>query len=128
MRRREIIALLCGAGASLAGSFVARGQAPDRMRRIAVLMDRAVDDPEAQARLALFLRGLREAGWVVGRNFSIEYRWGAADAERSRGHAGALAALEPEGHPGFGQPRRDGLAAGESCRAVPIVFVSVGLA
>ena len=41
---------------------------------------------------------------------------------KSRPCRGA-AALEPEGHPGFGQPRRDGLAAGESCRAVPLVLL-----
>ena len=50
MRRREFITLLRGATA--AGPFAAGAQQPDRMRRIGVLMNRAADDPDGQARLA----------------------------------------------------------------------------
>jgi hypothetical protein len=61
MRRREFIALFGGGVASW--PVVARGQQPERMRRIGVLMDFPADDPEAQARIAAFSRGCRnEAG------------------------------------------------------------------
>jgi hypothetical protein len=32
-------------------------------------------DPEAQSRVAALEHGLREPGWVKGRNVWIEYRW-----------------------------------------------------
>ena len=48
------------------------------MRRIGVLMNRAADDPEGQARLAAFLQGLQQLGWTDGRNVRIDTRWGEA--------------------------------------------------
>src|SRR6266478_2285615 len=66
------------------------------MRRIGVLMNLAADDPEAQARLAAFHQGLQEAGWAVGRNLRIDYRWGAGDADRFRRYAAELVALVPD--------------------------------
>jgi hypothetical protein len=38
----------------------------ERMRRVGVLMSVAADGPEGQARLAAFLDGLRQAGWIEG--------------------------------------------------------------
>jgi putative ABC transport system substrate-binding protein len=59
-------------------------------------MNLAADDAEGQARLAAFLQGLQEAGWAVGRNASIDIRWGAGDAERYRTYAAELVALAPD--------------------------------
>jgi putative ABC transport system substrate-binding protein len=72
MRRREFLTLLGGA---VALPLVARAQQSERMRRIGVLMGLVASDPEAQSRVAAFENGLRELGWVKGRNLSIEYRW-----------------------------------------------------
>jgi putative tryptophan/tyrosine transport system substrate-binding protein len=92
--RREFITLLGGAAAAL--PLAARGQQPERMRRIGVLMNLDSDDAEGQARNAAFLQGLQELGWTVGRNVRIEYRWGAGDAELFRRHASELVALAPD--------------------------------
>src|ERR1700726_1067257 len=90
MRRREFISLLGGAAAWPSG---ARAQQSDRLRRFGLLMHTAPDDPEGQTRMARFLQGLQEAGWVVGRNVEIETRWAAGDAERFRKFAAELVGL-----------------------------------
>jgi putative tryptophan/tyrosine transport system substrate-binding protein len=72
MKRREFITLLGSAAA--AWPLAARAQQPERMRRIGVLMNVAADDPEAQARKVAYLTGLREHGWIEGRNIRIESR------------------------------------------------------
>ena len=84
MMRRDFVALLGGAAvaSSVSWPFAARGQQADRMRRVGVLGSRATDDPEGQARLAVFLQRLQEGGWTDGRNMQVDYRWGAADADR----------------------------------------------
>jgi hypothetical protein len=64
----------------------ARAQQGGRGRRIVQLMSMADDDPEAQSRVAAFESGLRELGWLDGRDLRIDFRWGAGDAERNRCH------------------------------------------
>jgi putative ABC transport system substrate-binding protein len=93
MRRREFIALLGGAAA---WPLAARAQQGERMRRIGVLMNTAADEAESQARLAAFMQGLQEAGWAVGRNLRIDYRWSQGDIARLRKDATELVALGPE--------------------------------
>jgi hypothetical protein len=55
VRRRSFITLLGGAAA--AWPLVARGQQPERMRRIGVLIGYAEGDPETTSRLAAFRQG-----------------------------------------------------------------------
>jgi putative ABC transport system substrate-binding protein len=92
--RRKFISAL--GGAAVAWPLTARTQERERTRRIGVLMNLAADDAEGQSRLAAFLQGLQEAGWVVGRNVSIDLRWGAADGELFRRYALELVALAPD--------------------------------
>ena len=51
--------------------LAARAQQGERVRHIGVLMSLAADDKEGQARLAAFLQGLQELGWIDGRKGSI---------------------------------------------------------
>jgi putative ABC transport system substrate-binding protein len=60
----------------------ARGQQPERMRRIGVLAALAEDDPDMQARLAGFRQGLERLGWSEGRNVRIDTRFAAGRADR----------------------------------------------
>jgi putative ABC transport system substrate-binding protein len=94
MRRREFITLF--SVAALAGLRAARAQQVDRVRRVGVLVSRAAGDPEEQARFAGFLQGLQKLGWTDGGNLRIDYRWAAADADRSRTYAAELVALAPD--------------------------------
>jgi putative tryptophan/tyrosine transport system substrate-binding protein len=121
MRRREFIAGLGGAAA--AWPLAARAQPSDRMRRIGVLMNLAADDPEAQARLAAFRKGLQELGWIEGRNVRIDYRWGPGDADRMRTYAAELVALAPDVILATGSPTVEPLL--QATRTVPIVFVAL---
>jgi len=93
LKRRQFFTLLGGA---VAWPLVARAQQGERMRRIGVLMHSRPDDPEAQARLLAFLQGLSEAGWAVGRNLRIDYRWSVGTFARLSRDAAELVALNPE--------------------------------
>ena len=121
MRRREFIALF--GVAALAGPRAARAQQPDRVRRVGVLMSRAAGDPEEQARFAGFLQGLQKFGWTDGRNVRIDYRWAAADADRSRTYAAELVAVAPDVILASGSTSVAALL--QTTRTVPIVFVNV---
>jgi putative ABC transport system substrate-binding protein len=93
MRRREFISLLGGAAAapSFGWPRAARAQQSERMSRIGVLMPYAANNPQAQARIAAFLQGLRQLGWTDSRDVRIEYRW-SADANEIGKYAAELAA------------------------------------
>jgi ABC-type uncharacterized transport system substrate-binding protein len=98
-------------------------QAGEHMRRVGVLMSVAADGPEGQARLAAFLNGLRQAGWIEGRNVRIDQRWGAGDAERARKYAAELVALGPDVILASGD--YSVVASQQATRTVPIVFTLV---
>ena len=121
MKRREFITLLGGAAA--AWPLAARAQQSEQMRRIGVLTNLVADDPEAQARVGAFLQGLQELGWAVGRNMRIEYRWGAGDADRTRGYAAELVALAPDVILTSGASALAPLL--QATRSVPVVFAQV---
>jgi len=121
MQRREFIALL--GGAAVAWPRAARAQQADRMRRVGVLESRAADDPEGQARLAVFAQGLQELGWTEGRNVRIDYRWAAANADRFRTYAAELVALAPDVI--LASASVSVAALLQTTRTVPIVFVNV---
>jgi len=94
VKRRAFITLLGGAAA--AWPLAARAQQVGGMRRIGVLMHSRADEAEAQARLLAFLQGLADAGWAVGRNLRIDYRWSVGNQARLQRDAAELIALNPE--------------------------------
>jgi putative tryptophan/tyrosine transport system substrate-binding protein len=122
VRRREFITLLGGAAAT-AWPLAARAQQGGRMRRIGVLVNLTADDPEGQARLAAFLQGLQEAGWVVGRNLRIDTRWSAGDASLNRRYAEELVALAPDVIFATGGPAIEPLR--QATHTLPIVFAAI---
>jgi putative ABC transport system substrate-binding protein len=117
MRRREFIAGIGGAAASL--PFAVRAQQPERVRRIGVLMGTEENEPEGQSRIAAFQQGLRELGWVDGRNIQIEYRW--SSGPRQAAYAAELVGIGPEVIVTNGTPFLDAVHKGT--RSIPIVFV-----
>ena len=106
--RRKFLATLSGAAG---WPLAARAQQPERVRRIGVLMNLAVGDPEGEARIAAFLQALQQLGWSDGRNVRIDYRWAAGDTGRFHRYAEELLALAPDvilAEPGCGQSGRPG--------------------
>jgi putative ABC transport system substrate-binding protein len=120
MRRRDFIYLI--GGGAVSWPLAARAQQLDRMRRIGVLMSFAANDPEGQSRAAAFENGLRELGWVRGRNLRIEYRW-ADNPDVLRTHATELVGMAPDLIVANSTPVMAALQ--EQRHAVPIVFTQV---
>jgi putative ABC transport system substrate-binding protein len=122
MKRREFIAWLTGAAATW--PLAARAQPLDRVRRIALLLPASPTDVQFQARVGAFLQGLQQAGWVIGRNVELEYRWAENNPVDTRKHAAELVALAPD------VILADGAGAVGSLlqitRTVPIVFPAAG--
>jgi putative ABC transport system substrate-binding protein len=83
-RRKLIVAL--GAGA-LAAPFAIFAQQPPKVPRIAVITSRYRD---------AFVQGLREHGWIEGKNIHVEYRISDSDPARAAEVARELSSLKIE--------------------------------
>jgi putative ABC transport system substrate-binding protein len=81
MERRTFLALV--PGSLLAAPLVAQAQQAGKVWRIGVLSS---GSPSATGvgRIDAFKRGLRELGYVEGRNIVIEPRWGRESTKPSR--------------------------------------------
>jgi putative ABC transport system substrate-binding protein len=122
MRRRDFVTLIGGAAATW--PIAARAQAPQRMRRISVLLPAVADDPEFVTRIGAFLQGLGELGWTIGRNVRIDIRWASTDPADIRRHAAELVALAPDVILAHGASTVGPLL--QATRTLPIVFPVVG--
>jgi putative ABC transport system substrate-binding protein len=97
-----------------------RAQQGERVRRIGVLHSLAAGDPDGPARMAAFLLGLQQLGWIDGRNIRVEMRWTGGNADLDRRYAAELVALAPDVLLATASPTAAALQA--ATRAVPIVF------
>jgi len=120
--RREFISVVGGA-AAVAWPLTARAQQPERVRRIGMLSGLAANDPESQARVAAFERGLKELGWMESRNLHIDFRWGSGDTAELQAFAEELVGLKPELIVGVTTPAVAALV--EETKTIPIVFASI---
>jgi ABC-type uncharacterized transport system substrate-binding protein len=119
--RRTFFTLL--AAASATWPRAARAQQRDKVRRIGALLAITADDSEAQARMAAFAQGLQQAGWTIGQNLRIDYRFAGANADDLRRAAAELVALAPD----VILTQSSGATAPllQATRTIPIVFTIV---
>ncbi len=122
MRRRQFITLLGGAAAMW--PVTARAQQREPMGRVGVLEGFAESNREGQERAAAFREGLKQLGWIEGRNIRIDIRWaGPGDAELIRRLARELVALQPNLILSSSTPTTAALL--NETRTIPIVFANI---
>jgi ABC-type uncharacterized transport system substrate-binding protein len=119
--RREFITLLGGAAAAWPAG--ARAQQAGMVRWIGVLMISPDSDLMGRERAAVFEESLAKLGWTVGRNLSIDYRWGVSDLGKARLAVGQIMRLTPNVILANGGPALT--ATQEATSTVPIVFTGV---
>ena len=115
MRRRDLIKGI--AGSATAWPFTASAQQRERMRRVGVLTPFPADDVEGQTRVTAFAQALQQAGWTLGQNLRLDYRWGDGKPDTMRKYATELAALSAGRYSGQFQRIGIGPAGGDPHRS-----------
>ena len=113
MKRREFISLLGGA---VAWVSPARAQEP---RKVIGFLGSSSSDTYT-GRLAVFLQGLKDTGFIEGKNISIEWRWAEGQYNRLSSLAGELVARNVSVICAFDVP--SAFAAKAATKTIPIVF------
>lgn len=110
-----------GVGA-VAWARTARAQAPPALRRVGLLSgsSAATNAPSYQA----FRLGLRDLGWIEGKNVAIEYRYAEGRHDRLAQLAADLVRLDVDVI--VTTATSDALAAQRATKAIPIVMVAAG--
>jgi len=120
MPRRAFMALI--AGGLLAAPLPAAAQQPGRVYRIAFL---GVSTPALEAELvAAFRQGLRDHGYIEGRNIVTEYRWAEGRYDRYAAFVAEAVSLKVDVIVTEGTPAA--IAAREGTSTIPIVMAVIG--
>ena len=119
MRRRQFITLIGGAAA--AWPLAARAQQTQGRPLIGVLSPLSAE--MAARNIEALRQGLRDLGYVEGRNVGFEFRYAEGNLERLPALAAELAALQPAVIVAGSAP--GALAARNATRTIPIVIASV---
>jgi putative ABC transport system substrate-binding protein len=120
-RRRFLLTALTG---FLAVPLGAKAQQPGKVPHIGWLNTGWRGSSEAQAGLDAFWQGLRDHGYVEGRNILIEYRWAEGHFERLPGLAMELTRLKIDLIVASATPAAR--AAQQATATIPIVAVAMG--
>ena len=107
----------------LALSFSAQAQQPAKIARLGYLGVGLLLRQHPDRREAL-LQGLRDLGYVEGKNLTIDYRWAEGKAELLPNLAAQLVSLKPDVI--FAGAPQGTLAAKKATATIPIVFVGIG--
>jgi putative ABC transport system substrate-binding protein len=119
MKRRDFITLL--GGATVAWPLAARAQQPASVRRIGFLGSTSASGHRRQ--VEAFRAGLRDLGYVEGKNIIIEFRWAEGDYDRLPDLAADLLGLKIDILVTHGTP--GALAAKQATTTIPIVMAAI---
>jgi putative ABC transport system substrate-binding protein len=122
MKRRQLIALLGGAG--VAWSLKARSQQPAKLPTIGFLVAGAPSPYGHGQWVAAFVQGLRELGWIEGQTVAIEFRWAEGRTERYVEIAREFVQLKVDVIVTSATP--PSVAIKQATSVIPIVFASAG--
>jgi len=118
-RRRLLVAI--GAGA-LGAPFASLAQQPAKVRRVGLLSSYLPTDTVAWHEA--FRQGLRDLGWVEGKNISIEIRYSEGCSDRLPALAAELVGLKVDII--VASANTDARAAKRATETIPIVMASAG--
>ena len=118
MHRRRLIALL---GVAITAPRALRAQ----QKPMPVIGYLNGGSPEANPNLAAFHQGLRETGWVEGRNVAIEYRWAEFRYDRLPALAADLVGRKVDVIAACGGAG-EALVAKNATSTIPIVVATMG--
>ena len=118
-RRAFMVAL---AGSLFAAPLAAEAQPTGKVYRIGVLG--AGSESEYKSKVEAMRQGLRDLGYIDGKNVTIEYRWAEGQYERLPGLAAALLQSKVDIIVTTGTP--GSLAAKRATKTIPIVMAAVG--
>ncbi len=127
IKRRKVLflggAAALGAGA-LTAPFAAFAQQPAKVWRVGFLASRRVDFVETDYYNGPFRQGMRELGYVEGRNLVIEWRSAEGNMERLPGLAAELVNLKVDVI--VAPDTLSNRAAQKATTTIPIVMTGVG--
>ena len=120
MNKKIVLLALCSM--LLAPRFTAQAQQPNKVPRIGYLS--ALSRPADSYRSEAFRQGLRELGYVEGKNITIEYRYAEGKLDRLPDLAAELVRLKVDMI--VTQSTLDAYAARQSTSTIPILMTASG--
>src|SRR4249920_3858131 len=122
MDRRTFVTLV--AGTCLLEPLAVRAQQAGKVFRIGLLVPATEPTPGGRIDLEALRTGLRDLGWVEGKNLQIEIRWAGVNPQRQRELAAELKALPVALILAFGTTAVR--AAREGAPGLPVVMINAG--
>ena len=119
-RRRVVLAL----GAAALAPYATFAQQPRKVWRVGFLSQRHLDFVDADYIYGPFTQGLRELGYVEGKNLVFEWRSAEGKSERLQELAAELVRLKVDVLATAGTPAS--LAAQKATTTIPVVMTNVG--
>jgi putative ABC transport system substrate-binding protein len=123
MNQRRRLLLVAGASA-LAAPFGSFAQQQSKVWRVGFLSPRSRPDSIDADAYGAFPRGMRELGYIEGKNLEIQWRYAEGKLERLPGLAAELVQLKVDALITVSPPATS--AAQKATTTIPIVFQSIG--